>query len=195
MAQTRRMGVEGSKMRALFLDAAEAILREEGYVGISARQVAAKAGLKTQLLYYYFLTMDDLILAVVRRINERRRERFDEALAAPDPLRALWALSSDPSSAALSAELTSIAVHREAVRAEIVRAAQAFRALQIKEVSRLLGERGGKDYPAAGMVMIAAALGRTLVNESAVGLSDGHQEALEIVERVLKDLGSPKSKK
>jgi hypothetical protein len=39
-------------MRTLFVDAAEEILRSEGYRGISARQVSAKAGLKTQLLYY-----------------------------------------------------------------------------------------------------------------------------------------------
>src|SRR3546814_1756680 len=89
MAQTRRMGVESSPRRAMFIDAAEEILRSVGYVGISARQVAAQAGLKTQLLYYYFLTMDDLILAVVRRINERRLQRLDEALASPEPLRAL----------------------------------------------------------------------------------------------------------
>lgn len=195
MAQTRRMGVEGSKIRTLFVDAAEEILRDEGYLEISARQVAAKAGLKTQLLYYYFRTMDDLILAVVRRINERRLQRFEEAVAAPEPLRALWEMSSDPSGAALSAELTTIAIHREAIREEIVRSAQQFRALQSQAVTRLLGPRAGKGYPAAGMVMIAAALARTIVNESALGLTEGHQEALAIVEQVLKELGRPKRKR
>lgn len=187
MAQTRRMGVEGSKMRTLFIDAAEQILREEGYLGISARQVAAKAGLKTQLLYYYFLTMDELILAVVRRISERRLQKFEEALATSDPLRALWNLNSDPSSAAMSAALTAIASHRDTIRAEIVRSAQEFRSLQVKAVSRLLGHRSDEDYPAAGIVMIAVGLARTIVAESALGLTDGHQEALMIVERVLKE--------
>ncbi|HWW20214.1 MAG TPA: TetR/AcrR family transcriptional regulator [Steroidobacteraceae bacterium] len=186
----RRMGVEGSKTRTLFVDAAEAILRDEGYRGISARQVSSKAGLKTQLLYYYFRKMDDLILAVVRRINERRMTRFEEALASSDPLRALWEASSDPSSAALSAELTSIASHREAIRAEIVRAAQQFRSLQIQAVSRLLAHRNEEDYPAAGIVMIAVALARTLVTESALGLTEGHHEALAIVQQMLKHFGS-----
>jgi AcrR family transcriptional regulator len=181
------MGVEGSKVRTLFVDAAEEILRDEGYMGISARQVAAKAGLKTQLLYYYFRTMDDLILAVVRRINERRMERFEEALASSDPLRAVWELNSDPSGAALAAELTSIANHREAIRAEIIRSAQQFRALQVQAVSRLLPH--DEEAPAAGIVMIAAALARTLVAESALGLTDGHAEALMIVERALKRFG------
>jgi TetR/AcrR family transcriptional regulator len=187
----RRMGVEGSTKRVCFVDAAEAILREVGYLGISAREIAAKAKLKTQLLYYYFRTMDDVILAVVRRINERRSERFEAAMASADPLQALWHLNSDPAGAALSAELTSIAIHREAIRAEIVRSAKSFRARQIKAVSQLLAHRSDEaKYPAAGIVLIAVALGRTLVSESALGLTVGHAEALKIIECVMHDLRS-----
>jgi TetR/AcrR family transcriptional regulator len=192
--QPRRMGVEGSTKRTCFVDAAEAILREVGYLGISAREVAAKAKLKTQLLYYYFRTMDDVILAVVRRINERRLERFEAAMTATDPLQALWELNSDPSGAALSAELTSIAIHREAIRAEIVRSAEQFRALQVQAVSRLLSHRKNEvEYPAAGIVLIAVALGRTIVSESALGLTVGHKEALKIIERVMKGFRTAKS--
>lgn len=194
MAQTRRMGVESSKMRTLFVEAAETLLREEGYMSISARQVAAKAGLKTQLLYYYFQTMDELILAVVKRINERRQQRFDEALASPEPLRALWLLNSDPSSAAVSAELTSIATHREAIREEIVRSAQQFRSQQIEAVSRLIGPRAKADSPAAGLVMIAIGVARTIITESALGLTEGHAEALAIIERAIGEL-APKTQR
>lgn len=188
LTQPRRMGVEGSKMRALFLDAAEAILRDEGYSGISARQVSTRAGLTAQLLYYYFQTMDDLILAVIRRINERRLKRFEDAVASSDPLTALWKLNSDPSFATLSVEMTSIAAHREMIRTEIIRSAESFRALQVKEVSRLLAQHNKADYSAAGIVMIASALARIIAQESSLGLTYGHDEAVKIVERVLRDL-------
>jgi AcrR family transcriptional regulator len=189
IAQPRRLGAEGSKMRERFVDAAEAILCEEGSHGVSARLVAAKAGLKTQLLYYYFRTMDDLLLAVVRRVNERRSARFDEALASPEPLRALWKLNSDSSAAALATQLTAIATNREAVRAEIVTSARDFRIRQTEAVARLLPA----DWPAdagaaAGLLMIAAALGRMLVTEAVMGLSEGHTEALAIVEKTLASL-------
>jgi AcrR family transcriptional regulator len=144
MPQPRRLGAEGSQVRARFVDAVEAILREDGYQAVSARQVAAKAGLKTQLLYYYFRPMDDLLLAVVQRVNERRLERFEEALASPEPLRALWELNSDPSAATLAAEITSIANHREAIRAEVVEFATRFRRLQSEAVERLIPSTG--DY-------------------------------------------------
>jgi AcrR family transcriptional regulator len=185
MAQSRRMGVEGSKQRTILMDATEAVLCDEGYAGISARNVAVKAGLTKQLLYYYFRTMDDLILAVVQRINERRMLLFNEALASSDPLSALWALNSDPSGATLATELTAIASHRDTVRAEIVASAQQFRTLQVRAFSELLAKRNIVDPAAAGIVMIAAALAKTITSEAALGLTEGHAEALMIVEKML----------
>ena len=190
VVQTRRLGLENSQTRARFIDAAEAVLRDEGLPALTARQVAAKAGLKTQLLYYYFRTMDDLILALVRRVNENRMVRFEEAMASPEPLRALWQLNSDPSGAAVASELTAIATHRETIRAEIVSSAAQFRALQVEAVSRLLSHRAsGKN--AAGVVMIAVALARMIVSESALGLTEGHSEALTIIEDALKHFSTP----
>jgi TetR/AcrR family transcriptional regulator len=192
MAQPRRMGVEGSTQRKVLMDAAEAILCDEGYIGISARNVATRAGFTKQLLYYYFRTMDDLILALVRRINDRRLERFETALLSPEPLRALWALNTDPSGAALATELTAIASHREEVRAEIVTSAQQFRALQARTVSQLLSKNGEKaSDSAAAIVMIAAALAKTVVSEAALGLTEGHAEALTVVERMLTQFSVP----
>lgn len=181
-------------MRTRFIDAAEDLLREEGFMAISARQVASKAGLKNQLLYYYFRTMDDLIVAVLRRVNERRMERFHQALAAPEPLRALWEMNCDPSGAALAAEFTSIAQHREAIRAEIVSSAQHFRGLQIEAVSRLMGAHDAAGSPAAGIIMLAGALGRAIVTEQALGFSDGHAEALAMVDRAIAYFSAPPPK-
>jgi len=183
----RRLGVEGSKTRELLVEAAGRLLREEGYRAISARAVAKQAGLKPQLVYYYFLTMDDLMLAVVQRINANRMERFERALTAADPLRALWEMNSNRANARLSAELIVLASHHEAIRAEIVRQAEQFRATQTQAVAELLARRGvdTATLPPAGIVMIASALARTMDSEAALGISLGHAEALALVERTL----------
>jgi hypothetical protein len=47
------------------------------------------------------------------------------------------------------------------------------------------------EYSPAGVVMIAAALARMLVNESALGLTEGHAEALAIVEQLLERFAEP----
>jgi len=69
---------------------------EEGYAAVSSRRIAQKAGLKPQLVYYYFRTMDDLFLAAFRRRAEKGLERQAEAVASNQPLQALLAFSDDP---------------------------------------------------------------------------------------------------
>jgi hypothetical protein len=43
--------------------------------------------------------------------------------------------------------------------------------------------------------MIASALARTIVTESVLGLTEGHAEALEIIERMLARFEKPKTAK
>ena len=49
------------------LDAAEALLLEEGYAAVTSRRVAERAGVNPALLYYYFESMDGLFVALFRR--------------------------------------------------------------------------------------------------------------------------------
>ena len=91
----RRIGAADSKTRAQLLDAAELLLLEEGYAAVTSRRVAAKAGLKPQLVHYYFRTMDDLFLEVFRRRAEENVARVERAVAADGSLRALWQLNAD----------------------------------------------------------------------------------------------------
>ena len=90
MASPRRMGSPEAKNRAALLDAAEQIMLEEGYPAASSRRVAEKAGLKHQLVHYYFHGMDELFTASFRRSAERGLRVQAEALKSPQPLWALW---------------------------------------------------------------------------------------------------------
>ncbi len=92
----RRIGAEDSKTRAQLLDAAELLLLEEGYAAVTSRRVAAKAGLKPQLVHYYFRTMDDLFLEVFRRRAEENVARVERAIAADGSLRVAVAAQRRP---------------------------------------------------------------------------------------------------
>src|SRR5204862_1290886 len=100
----RRIGAEDSKTRAQLLDAAEHLLLEEGYAAVTSRRVAAKAGLKPQLVHYYFRTMDDLFVQVFRRRAEQNVERLRKAVEADGSLRNLWALNADSRGARFNTE-------------------------------------------------------------------------------------------
>ena len=70
MTSARRIGAPDAKNRALLLDAAEQLMLEEGYAAVTSRRLANKAGLKPQLVHYYFRTMEELFVEVFRRRAE-----------------------------------------------------------------------------------------------------------------------------
>ncbi|MDT5336021.1 MAG: hypothetical protein QOD90_1526, partial [Mycobacterium sp.] len=56
MASDRRIGAPDAKNRGVLLDAAEQLMIEDGYAAVTSRRVAERAGLKPQLVHYYFRT-------------------------------------------------------------------------------------------------------------------------------------------
>jgi AcrR family transcriptional regulator len=65
------MGPQNSASRDVMFDAVEQVLDREGYAALSARRVAEVAGFNHQTVYYYFQTMEELILGAFRRRVER----------------------------------------------------------------------------------------------------------------------------
>ena len=55
-------------------------MRDEGYAAVTSRRVAEQAGLKPQLVHYYFRTMDDLFLEMFRRGADRMQHYHQLAL-------------------------------------------------------------------------------------------------------------------
>jgi AcrR family transcriptional regulator len=96
MTSARRIGAPDAKNRGLLLDAAEQLMLEGGYTAVTSRRLASKAGLKPQLVHYYFRTMEELFLAVFRRRAEEGLQVQAQALASPQPLWALWRFGTDP---------------------------------------------------------------------------------------------------
>ena len=93
---------------------------------MTSRRVAAEAGVKPQLVHYYFRSMDDLFLEVYRRRAEAGIERFDRAMEVHRSLRTLWRFGTDLGGATLTIEFVALANHRKAIRDEIARYARAI---------------------------------------------------------------------
>lgn len=194
MASKRRIGREDSETRSRLLDAAQRLMREQGYAAVSSRRVAALAGVKPPLVHYYFRTMDDLFLALFRRGAEANFERQRRALASDDPLRALWRLARDPSGTALTLEFAALARHRKIIRDEIALHAERFRAAQRDALDALLGERGeAEELPAVAVAVLMESVAQVLGMEAALGVTTGHAEMAEVVERFLAQLESVRS--
>ena len=80
MASPRRVGSDTSKTHAVLLDSAEQLMLDRGYAAVTYRNVAANAGVYAGLVSYYFRTLDELFLALLRRRSERNLERLVESL-------------------------------------------------------------------------------------------------------------------
>jgi AcrR family transcriptional regulator len=197
MTSARRIGAPDAKNRGVLLDAAEQLMLEEGYAAVTSRRVAEKAALKPQLVHYYFRTMDELFLAAFRRRAEEGLEAQAQVLQARQPLWALWRFSTDPAATAITMEFIALANHRKALKAEIAYYAERFREEQRKALSTVL-ERYGKDLgaevPPLVWSVLMTSVSRVLVIEQALGMSAGHAETVEFVERYLHRLeGDPET--
>jgi AcrR family transcriptional regulator len=186
-ATTRRIGSQDSKTRAQLLDAAERLLLAEGYAAVTSRRVAAEAELKPQLVHYYFRTMDDLFVEVFRRRADENIAHFERAIAEDGSLRHLWRLNADPRGAAFRIEFVALANHRKAIRAEVARYAERFRAAQIEAVSAALAERGIPEdrLPPVAALLIMTGLAQVLALEGALGVTAGHDATLTFVDEAI----------
>jgi AcrR family transcriptional regulator len=194
MTSARRIGAPDAKNRGVLLDAAEQLMLEEGYAAVTSRRVAEKAALKPQLVHYYFRTMDDLFLAAFRRRGEAGLEAQAQVLQARQPLWALWRFSTDPAATAITSEFIALANHRKALKAEIAYYAERFREEQRKALSTVLDRYGidRAEVPAVVWSVLMTSISRVLVIEQALGMSAGHAEIVEFVERYLRRLeGDP----
>ena len=186
MVSSRRRGVENSAVRSALIDAAELLIREGGYPSVTARNLADKINLKRQIVHYYFHSMDDLFIAVIRRGADKARARLEAALTSDEPLRTLWEINSDPVQATLTLELSALASRRPAVRAEVKRFAEEFRDLQTRVLVTHLEKRGISPelQPIVATVLLTS-LSQVLTLESAIDIDRGHPETLAFVDDCL----------
>ena len=184
MTSERRIGAEDSATRDALLDAALHLLVEEGYASVTSRKLAGRAELKPQLVHYYFRTMDDLFLALVRRGAAQSLERQARVLESAQPLRGLWDLATDPAGTIFATELFALANHRKAIRTELAQHAEAHRAAQRQALARIFDDYGVKfgDVPPVVLAVFLTGLSQILVLEETLGVSAGHEELRATVE-------------
>lgn len=180
-----RSATDDSKTRTALLDAAEALLVEDGYASVTSRRVADRAGLNAALVYYYFGTMDGLFVELFRRGAERGLERQAAALQSPQPLWALWDLLHDQLNNVRTLEFFALANHRKAVQAEVVAYSARFREMQLDVLARVL-EGYGLDvetWPPVTLILAIGSISLLLLVEQGFGFDMGHAQMVAAVER------------
>jgi TetR/AcrR family transcriptional regulator len=187
MPTPRRIGAADAKSRAQLLDAAEALLLEEGYAAVTSRRVGKKAGITPQLVHYYFRTMDDLFTEIFRRRAEEGLERFARALESDCSLHTIWKFTTSPPGATFTIEFAALANHRKAVRADVAHYVERFHAMQLDAITTVLAAHGVAPEVCPPMVVLHAMTGMIQIMsfEKSIGVSTGHDESVAFIERYI----------
>jgi AcrR family transcriptional regulator len=192
VVQERRPRAATVEKRRRILDATEEIMLTDGYAAVSSRSVATAVGIQAPLVHYHFPTMDDLFVAVLQRRAGRNVERMAEALASAEPLRAWWALASDPRGTALFVELLAAANHRPALKAEVGAIAREVRHMQVAALEALLDQYGidAALFPPAFLAAAVQGLAFSAVQDQVAGYDTAPDEAIAAMDRLIDRLES-----
>jgi AcrR family transcriptional regulator len=180
------MGPKGSDVWLSMLDAAEVILIEEGAVALTSRLVAERTGVKQRLVYYYFRTMDELIVETFRRLAARERSRLEDGLKSQHSVRQMWNVYAETSDSRLVAEFMALTHRIEALRIEVRDHIEVCRELQVEALSRAMAASGKPPgMSAAAAALIGMSVSLTIHREAGIGIKTGHEEVLKIITEFL----------
>jgi AcrR family transcriptional regulator len=187
-----RMGAENSSVRAELIEAAEEILRSEGCGAITAGRLAETLGLKRQIVHYYFGTIEDLLIAMLRRNSERFRARLQEELQSGDPLRAIWEFGNKGTTTI--AEFTALALRQPALRNELRYHMEEFRRIEVAAIKQYLALRGMESKVSAEAISLGLnSIAHAMVVGRALGISTGHTEMKQAIEAWIRTFADSKT--
>ena len=189
MAVARRMGPKGSEIWNSMLDAAEVILRDEGYGLLTSRRVAEVVGVKQRLVYYYFETMEQLIVETFQRLAVRDLERLRSALASNHSIREIWNVCIRTTDTRIVQEFMALANRIEPLRKEVRAYIEETRAMRADAISKALDRSGlGATFSPVAASIFAESAALALHREAQLGVTSGHAEVLAIIDAYLSRL-------
>jgi AcrR family transcriptional regulator len=177
--------------RGKLIDGVIAILREQGIAGISARAIAAAAGVSQGLIFYHFGSVGQLVAAACREATEARVALYRARFADVGTFRELAALGRELHEQERQAGNVTVLAHvlagaqRDQELAEAARDALRLWVSELQAVlSRLLADSPFADFTdAAGLAQATAAafIGIELYEAADPASAAAALDALEIL--------------
>ncbi len=186
MDTDRRIGSRDSATRSLLIDLAIDLMEAEGQNAVTVRRLAELSGLSRQIVHYYFVSMEYLYLAVVDRTTKRYLEHQKEALRSSTPLRAVWDLLSNRRAVKLEIEFLALANQFDSVRELLTERMNASRDMQAEIIDQIASEDNGEatcGLPPDAIPVYLMGIARAIYLEENLGVSRGHEEALNHIEQ------------
>jgi TetR/AcrR family transcriptional regulator len=181
VAKSARAGAEDG-----LLDAAERLLVEAGYAGVTTRRLAEEAGVNHGLVHYYFGSIEHVLLRTLERFTERLIERQRALYSADVPFPDKWRtamryLEEDAAYQKVWCELQALARNRPELRDEVARVNGEWRAVLLEAFAPVRAELR-LDIPLEALVSLVMTFNEGIILERLCGVTTGHRELLDWID-------------
>ena len=174
------------------LDAAERVLVDAGYAGITTRRLAEEAGVNHGLVHYYFGSVENLLVRTLERFTERLITRQREMYAADMPFLEKWRtamrylMSEDVAYEKVWLELQALAWNQPDLREHLARVNAEWRAV-LTEAFEQPHRELGVEMPLETLVSLVMTFNQGIIVERLGGIETGHGELLKWIDTFLEE--------
>jgi AcrR family transcriptional regulator len=172
------------------LDAAERLLVDVGYAGITTRRLAEEAGINHGLVHYYFGSNENLLLRALERFTERLIERQRELYASDVPFIEKWRtamrylLSEDATYEKVWLELQALGWNHPELRGRLARVNAEWRTVLTEAFAEPHRELE-IEMPLDALVSLVITFNLGIMVERLGDIETGHRELLDWIDRWL----------
>jgi AcrR family transcriptional regulator len=170
------------------LDAAERLLVEVGYAGITTRRLAEEAGVNHGLVHYYFGSIENLFVRVLERYTAALTARQRAMYATNVPFIEKWRqamrylVADDFAYEKIWFELQALAWNRPELRERVAHVNDEWRTV-LTEAFAEPHERYGIEMPLDALVSLVITFNEGVILERLSGIETGHAALLEWIEK------------
>jgi AcrR family transcriptional regulator len=167
---------------ALF-DAAERLLVEVGYAGVTTRRLAEEAGVNHGLVHYYFGSNENLLLQMLERFTTRLIARQEELYSLDLPFAEKWRtamrhlMSVDVAYEKVWLELQAMGWNNPELRERLARVNAEWRRV-LTEAFAVPHRELGIEMPLDALVSLVVTFNIGVMVERLGGIETGHEELL-----------------
>jgi AcrR family transcriptional regulator len=183
VAKTPRSAAEEA-----LLDAAERLIVDVGYAGITTRRLAEEAGVNNGLVHYYFGSIENVMVRTLERFTERQIARQRAMYSEPGvPFIEKWRtamrylVSEDVAYEKVWYELQALAWNRPELRQRVDEVNAEWRAV-LTEAFADPHERYGIEMPLGTLVSLVVTFNEGIILERLSGVEEGHQALLDWID-------------
>jgi AcrR family transcriptional regulator len=179
--------VSRSAAEEALLDAAERLLVEVGYAGITTRRLAEEAGVNHGLVHYYFGSIENVFVRVLERYTAALTARQRAMYATDVPFIEKWRqamrylVADDVAYEKIWFELQALAWNRPELRERVAHVSDEWRAV-LTEAFAEPHERYRIEMPLDALVSLVITFNEGVILERLSGIETGHAALLEWID-------------